>query len=398
MSRGREWRAAALAVAGALGTPRTPAAQLSATLDAGFARVEYDGFLPSGAVSLTPAIRWDHPSWSVALRGTVLRFESGNFSRQGLAAGTMYTPPYGSLRGEVSATAGASSYRRFPSFGHLLGRARVHLLTADRGGWIATGGGQTSLGASVRPVTTFASGVWTRRWWLSLDLSATHTRVGDTAFTDLETGARWTRSGGAVEIQGSLGARLWSRGGGHGVYGEANASVALSHQLVLILGAGRYPTDPTRGSVAGRYLSAGLRVTGLTAPPPPRTRQAPATQMFRRADDPGESAALGSDGHFAAATLELQPQERGGEGTTAACRILIRAAWAQTVEIMGDFTDWQAVPLSRKSGGVWEITLPLSPGVHRLNVRLDFGEWVVPRGAAMSEDEFGGRVGTIVVT
>jgi hypothetical protein len=39
----------------------------------------------------------------------------------------------------------------------------------------------------------------------------------------------------------------------------------------------------------------------------------------------------------------------------------------------------------------------LAPGVHRLNVRLDGGEWVVPAGARPEPGEFGGAVGVIVL-
>lgn len=387
MSRGgRSW-AATLALAGALAAPRAPLAQLSATLDVGFSRVEYDGFLPSGAVSLTPAARFDRRSWSLTASGTFLRFESGNRSLQGLIAGSAFTQQSGRLRGEIGATAGASSYRQFPSFSHLLGRARLHFLSVDRGGWIAASAGQTALGASARPVTVYAAGAWTRRFPVTVDLSVAHTRVGDTAFTDFEAAGRWTR--GVVELAAWVGTRGWSRGGGQGLYGEGTASVPLLERLALVLGAGRYPTDPPRGSVAGRYLSAGLRATGLTVPPRARIRTS--TQLFRRSDASGESAMLGTDGHLTAAALEVR------SGCSAACVVVIRAAWAQTVEIMGDFTDWQPIPLTRKRGGVWEVKLAIPPGIHRLNVRLDGGDWTVPRGATFTEDEFGGRVGTVVV-
>ena len=77
--------------------------------------------------------------------------------------------------------------------------------------------------------------------------------------------------------------------------------------------------------------------------------------------------------------------------------MVIRAVWAQNVEIMGDFTDWEPVRLARKSDGVWEVTIPIPPGIHHLNVRLDGGDWVVPSGATFTKDEFGGFVGNIVV-
>lgn len=379
MSHGRQGWAAALVLAGSVTAPRAPAAQISATLDAGVSRVEYDGFLPSGAVSVTPALRVDRRSWSLTARGSLLRFESGNQSLQGLVAGAAFTPPLGSWRGEIAATAGASTYRQFPAISHLLGRARIHLIMVDHGGWLGASAGRTSFGTAGNPIAVYSAGAWTRRLPVAIDLSFAHIRVGDTTFTDFEASGRGTR--GQVELEGLVGWRGWSRGGGEGAYGEAHATLPLLHRLAFVIGAGRYPSDPTRGSVAGRYFSAGLRVTGLTT-------RAPARFHF---SDPGEATNLGTNGHFAAATLEIRPR-RG-----PACTVVIRAAWARELEIMGDFTDWQPVPLTRMGDGTWEITLAIPAGVHRLNVRLDGGDWSVPRGATLAEDEFGGRVGTIVV-
>jgi hypothetical protein len=64
---------------------------------------------------------------------------------------------------------------------------------------------------------------------------------------------------------------------------------------------------------------------------------------------------------------------------------------------MGDFTDWQPVALTHTGAGAWEIRLPLTPGVHRVNVRVDGGAWSVPAGARREESEFGGVVGVVVV-
>ena len=376
---------AALAAAATLGFAKHLAAQLATSLDAGLSWVEYDGFLPSGAMSLTPAIALRRPGGSVAARGSVLRFESGNHSVQAVLTAAAFTRAVGRFRGEVNATAGASSYRQFPGFGHALGRARLHWLAPGRGGWIAAGFGQTVFKHSSRPVTRVAAGTWRRRGGVTLDLSATHTAVGDTTFTDIESAGHWPRRN--VEINGLLGVRAWSRGGGRGVYGEANANVRLGPAWTLVLGAGRYPTDPTRGSVSGRYFTAGIRLSGLSRgerrrEPPP---SAPGIQLFRRVDESGEAA-------FTAAAMELRPA--GG----SSFEIAIRADWAQTVEIMGDFTAWEPVALTRDRGE-WRVVSILPPGIHRLNIRLDGGAWTVPmgRGIIAGEDDFGGRVGRIVV-
>jgi hypothetical protein len=78
-------------------------------------------------------------------------------------------------------------------------------------------------------------------------------------------------------------------------------------------------------------------------------------------------------------------------------RLIIRWASARRAEVMGDFTDWKAQPLIPLSEGRWTLPIALKPGVYHLNVRFDGGAWLVPSGAAVVDDGFGGRVGLVVV-
>jgi 1,4-alpha-glucan branching enzyme len=76
----------------------------------------------------------------------------------------------------------------------------------------------------------------------------------------------------------------------------------------------------------------------------------------------------------------------------------VRAPGAGRVELVGDFTDWDPLALQRTRGDTWEITLPLASGTHRLNVRVDGGEWGVPPGISAAPDEFGGVVGLLLIS
>jgi hypothetical protein len=76
--------------------------------------------------------------------------------------------------------------------------------------------------------------------------------------------------------------------------------------------------------------------------------------------------------------------------------IRLRLAGATRVELMADFTDWQPMELEGR-GGVWERAVPLAPGTYRLLIRIDGGEWVAPPGLAVVDDDFGGKVGLLVV-
>jgi hypothetical protein len=55
------------------------------------------------------------------------------------------------------------------------------------------------------------------------------------------------------------------------------------------------------------------------------------------------------------------------------------------------------VALVRKEAAVWEVSLPVTPGVHRMNLRLDGGPWIVPAGLRLERNEFGGAAGLLVV-
>lgn len=358
-------------------SPVGAAQHVSGSVDVGLSHVDYDGFLPSGAASISPSVRVAGPNASFTARGTWLGFESGNTSLQALLAVSVFSAPRGRWRGELSGTAGSSVYAQFDNLIHMLARGRLHYVVGDRGAWIAATGGATALVSQARPVRAIAMGAWigrlTRNWTLALG----HTRVGDTSYTDLEGSLFWHV--GRVDLEGSLGARD-GRGGGNGVYGEASALYALSRRLGIMAAGGRYPTDPARGTVSGRYVTIGVRIS-TAAPAPPRVEpvwpRPPAAPM----------PAGDTNGYGMAVALELLPTGRG---------LLIRAPAASRVEIMGDFTDWEAITLAF-ADGAWRYEGPLPAGIRRLNVRIDGGQWRVPSGATPVHDEFGEVVGMIVV-
>lgn len=345
--------------------------QVAATVDVGVSDVRYDGFLPSAAASISPMLRIDRPRLFVTARGTWLRFESGNQSLQANVNGSVFSGPLGRWRIEATGSAGSSRYADFASFSHALVGPRLHLVGGRQGAWIGGGLGRTSFGGASRPVGTVALGTWTQRDGATLILNATRTGVGDTAYVDVEAGTHLDR--GRLALDGSLGVRGWSRGAGRGVYGEASGAFALGPWVSLVLSGGRYPTDPIRGSVSGRYAGLGLRID-------PWPRRAMLTMPARQiVDDPPLSRA------------ELQSCPCGGH------TLVIHAATASRVEVSGDFTDWDPAVMTGDGTGWWNASMPIGPGTYRFNIRLDGGEWVVPAGVTRVKDEFGGDVGLLVV-
>lgn len=77
--------------------------------------------------------------------------------------------------------------------------------------------------------------------------------------------------------------------------------------------------------------------------------------------------------------------------------LLIDAPRAESVELMGDATSWSVTQLKRTPSGRWRAELKLAPGVHRLIVRADGGNWIAPPGVPVGNDDYGSPVGMIVV-
>ena len=359
------------------------AAQVAAHVEAGFSEVKYDGFLASGAASFAPTMRWEHPRGRafISARGTYLHFESGRHSLDASATGSWFVPLGSSRRwrGEFAMSGGASQYADIASFNHLVLESRVHLTENSHGGWAGVTLGRSSFGHEPRPAAVVAMGVWLLRTNKTMFVSLDRTQVGDTVYSDLRSSGRWQKD--KFVLEGILGARVWSTGGGRGVFGEGSAIYSFSSAAALVLSGGRYPTDVVSGSIAGRYVSLAIRLGKTTIQ---RRARTPATHS-------GGSDPLGAT----AREIRLTIQRQQGDDVY----LSIYAAGAQTVEISGDFTDWQPVALTRSLGNanLWEATLRLAAGIHRINVRHDGGAWLAPGGTTRSTDDFDGEVGVFTI-
>ncbi len=361
-----------------LSVPRVIGAQANATIDMGASLVRYDGFLLSSAAAITPTFAWYGRRAALNARGTFLRFESGNRSVQGSVVGSLFTRPAENWRLEASATAGASSYADFASFWHLLGEFRVRRDTERGGIWMAATGGRTAFGQSeeARPVFAASLTGLQRRGSLVLLLSAGRAFVGDTQYSDIGMTARGQYH--KIVLEMLIAARVWSEGAGHGVYGEASGSLPLSDRWSVVMSGGRYPSDPIRGNIAGRYVSAALRfrIQRPTRPIAPL----PVHQSGANGGDPPPST-----------LLTLTPQSPGY------VKLVLQTPPATSVEIAGDFTDWRPIALAQNSEGSWEVVLQITAGIHQINMRRDGGPWTAPGGTTRLAGDYGDEVGTFVV-
>jgi hypothetical protein len=134
-----------------------------------------------------------------------------------------------------------------------------------------------------------------------------------------------------------------------GAQGFAGASLGwrVGRFLRLVVGAGSQLSDPLRGTPSWRYISAGVRVASprSTRIGVPRGRAGPAVEAERMF---------------------------GGR-----VRIVAHAPSTVTsVEIAGTLTGWQPVLLDYEPDG-WMIELDVPAGPHRVQVRVNGGEWRV---------------------
>jgi hypothetical protein len=362
-------------------SPRVCLAQLEASLDAGASYVKYDDFLGSAAASLTPSATYRTRRGSLGARGSILVFESGNTSLMGLIAGGLYSPPLGPARLELVGEGGSSAYARFARFQHAVGGVRAHVLGPRRGAWAGPVAGAIWVGDAPSDVSGFAVGAWSRLRPLgAVSVAVTRTVVGSTAYSDAEGRVRWQPR--RVDVEATLGTRFASRHGGLGVYGDVAVTARLGGRTAVVIAAGRYPTDAVRGSIAGSFFTAALK---LQPHPLPRTESVRALS-WRVAE-----AAL-AEPPRTAPFMRLTVERL--EGLLV---LTVRAPGAELVELMGDFTGWQPIIMTTEDGTRFEFAIRLPPGVHRYNVRMNGGAWTVPSGADVADDEFGGRVGVLVV-
>jgi len=147
---------------------------------------------------------------------------------------------------------------------------------------------------------------------------------------------------------------------------------------------------------ATRWLSRSVALVGVIGNPPlpvvgirPPAGQVTLGLRFAlgRQSAPRAATHVPSDGR-AFVVLPSADRER---------RVRVRVPRAHTVELTADFVDWQVVSLRAVGNGLWEASLPISAGNHRVSLRIDGGAWQAPPGLPRVEDDFGGAAGLLHV-
>ncbi len=144
---------------------------------------------------------------------------------------------------------------------------------------------------------------------------------------------------------------------------SATAALWTGKSVAVVFSVARQLPDWVRGSDAADAFSVGMRFRMATPASDRSARLIPVVQVV----------------------------------DSAGVRLLrVRASGASQVDVMGDFTNWESAPLSR-NGAVFERSVTLTSGSHRLLLRIDNGEWRTAANTPAVDDDLGGKVGLLVV-
>lgn len=391
------------------------ASELETQVQAGAVHTDRDGLMPLNTFAVAPGFRFANPRFTATGSAAALyagdRWQLGDAS----AAFEVYTPLLYGFRAEVLGNASRLVRDLAIQNDQVDAEGRLHYMRQRGGLWLGSGIARPLRVAAVSNVNVSSGGIWTK-------LGATTVRGTVTSFlftkvatrTDSvetnsatvcpahvavpQTDALTSTSGGAdaaggcrhtsrlTDVEGSV---RWAhhlmevtvRGGQRfgdpldvtsdsRQWASAQAAVWISSQIAAVAGGGREPAQPTRGLPARSYGSLGLMLAYWPIP---------------RGTVPVETPAMMVHAFtFRPAGASMQ-------------RITARIGGVETVEIMGDFSEWQPMPLIRRGRDLWELLVPVGPGVHQINLRIDGGQWIAPPGMPTLRDGFNGEVGVIVV-
>lgn len=369
----------ALACVALCACPALGDAQTWGYLETGGARVRYDDTLSVTAGTLSAAANALTPTASFSGLIAASTTRQSSWTVFGSAQGSALTPAFGALRGELHGGGSFTTYGAGSAgTGQLMGGARLHLTRRSAGAWIGAAAGKVRDPFGWRSSTSSEIGAWVQLSRAVAQAVVLPVRIaGGVRYTDVEGTLRFDNP--RVELTGVAGTRSAIAGyeENASAWASVNAVAWISPAVGITAGAGSYPADPGQDLPAAAYLSLGVRYS-------PRN--------VRRA-----STVLSPD-VLSAVEREATPAMAVSIGAPGRKTISYRVAAARSVEIMGDFTDWTPVPMSSsRPAGTWSISLPVTSGVHQVNVRVDGGEWTVPSGLTAVRDEFGGSVGILLV-
>ena len=360
-----------------------PQPVIDASVDLGGAVLRQPGLADASVFTAAGQYRFATPVAELTMNGIGALTPDRRYTGQGIVGISRYAAPGGSWRWELSAGGSAFGLSNAgPAFGWQA-FASEHYGTSLGGAFVGAGGGQLAQNGIWTPLLTAHVGGFLTpgrggRDELSAALAETRfgpANAGSTTFRFADGVAYWIHHADEADLSFGGGARITSRGGlTSGTWGSASVALWLTDHTALVVAGGRALEDVTRGVPSVRYLSVSIRLGARSGDP----RLAALVRRARTTTD-----AIG----------RVEVRATGDSSRLVA----VHYPAASTVELVADFTDWQPVALSRLPNGSWSLECVIAPGTHRVAVRVDGGEWMVPPNLPRVKDEFGGEVGLLIV-
>jgi hypothetical protein len=405
-----------IVVAANLARPIGLSAQLTSAIDLSSRSAQPSAEAWQSRIAVSPFVRWDHPRVALDARGTAMRGDAGRVDGFGNIGATWFSPARAGLQLSVTGFAERALLNETFAVGRAGTDTRLSYRSGHSGVWLGRELSGDNKPSSVSPVPHYSSGAW-RQWgsaMLTVSLSSYGSREGRRAETvrlvtrpgiigqpppnvsdtgsrsglglpdtipvtdsgsagrrhdwrDAQLGLHW--GVGRLAFQGLVGTRFSTTNQPNETYGQVQGSLALASDIALIAAGGVHPSSAAYGIARARFLELGFRVS---------------PSALRR-------PRLPSGVRPSAAAFQVDDAERGQR------TLRVRVPDARSVELSADFTGWKPIALTRGDADQWETTLPITPGLHRLTIRVDGDAWTIPPGVATVTDEFQGTVGVIVV-
>jgi hypothetical protein len=349
------------------GLPTRGAAQVFTSLEANAANATYDAYQSSAVYTLAPSVAFAGGPLRAGLDGAFSVFETGHSSGVLDLNAVGGAKLYGPLRWELGGDGAALWYRSNPA---VLSGVVTPRLRFDRGpfvAWVSGAAGSTDNDGIVGSFVSRIDG--------GLSYALPHITPALTIATTRAGVAHYTDFGGAIQselgpliLNATAGTRTGALLGGFATWFNAEMRVTVTQNLSFVLSGGSYPVDLVRGAPGAHFIGVGLRFA----------------QAFRVSP-----RAMGTVRY-----------NSGSNDVLADPRTLRFSAKPNArVELMADFTDWQPVPMTEIRPGLYQATLrdAIRSGPHRVNIRVDQGDWVVPSELPPVIDDFGGTAGSLVV-
>lgn len=358
------------------------------------------------AVSLVPHWRTATEDGALYVGGAVSGTQSGYESAYG-TLGVELTPQGSrSHPWDLAGTATVLSAKATQAIGVAMLRGRKHWMSEDEGAWLGV-----TLGGRTQDQTQFGSIAAEASFWRAVSpattimLTASAMRAGDFMYYAYENTpgtefrlphtARFGELAAAIRhVQPSVELSLDGRyrlgasevlGGSGAFTGDVAWWVTSRYAIVGLVG--RQLADPALGTASTVYASVGLRIAARSFAARPYTALPRDPVLSRRP----EVLRVGSPTPWSNAKNELELADaRDG------AFVQLRISDATTVEMAGDFSGWQPIALVRHEGA-WRLPDALPPGVYRVIVRINGGEWRPLLGLPRLQDEFGGEVGVVTI-